>query len=191
MICPSPCPPAEKVTLRLANPSDIPALYELNQSAMLHYAQKVGIPPLLLPALQEKEAELAAAISESYYFLAEEAKSKALLGAVRLTLKPWLEFTPEEQLTLPHVSGDHIVGYFTRFAVAEASQQRGVGSQLYESLLNQAYSLNLSWLFLHTAISNKSLVNFYQRRGFNLLLQSQKSGYDRGFFAKVLSPIRH
>ena len=78
------------------------------------------------------------------------------------------------------------IAYFARFAVWDTWRSLGIGNYLLSHCESFARSTSCSHMLLHTALSNKGMVAYYEAHGFKLLSSDQSRGYDRGLFAKRL-----
>lgn len=153
------------ITFRQAIPADSAELLKLIQWAMQVYAAKSGITTPL-DAFSETVSDLEQHIARDHVIVAEHKHS--LIGTVRL-----VRLSPDR-------------AYFTRFAVHPHLQQTGVGRLLYQAA--EAWLLGQSFrtVELHTALTNETLVTFYQSRGFVLAETDTSRGYPRGLFRKAL-----
>lgn len=152
--------------IRQAVAEDAPELYNLIQHAMAVYAQNSNIKGQL-DSQKESLEELQKHIAQEYVLVA--LQNDHPVGTVRL------------------VRIDAATAYFSRFAVLPHFRKTGVGHKLYQEaekwLLDQGYHK----VVLHTALSNRDLVSFYEARGFYLQQTSFDRGYPRGKFCKNLA----
>lgn len=154
-----------EITIRRAVPAEAAELLALIRSAMAVYARHSGIETPLDAEL-ETVADLCVHIVQDHVLVAEQAGR--LIGTVRL------------------VRQDHDTAWFTRFAVSPDRQRAGVGQMLFQAAENNLRQSGCRQILLHTALSNQSLVAFYQTRGFELVDTSHERGYPRGLFLKQL-----
>lgn len=154
-----------EIAIRPAVLADCTELVHLIQLAMRDYAEKSGITSPL-DALAETEQDMADQIEHQTVLVAEHKGH--LIGTVRLV----------------RISADH--AYFSRFAVHPHLQQTGVGRLIYQAAESCLISAGYRQVDLHTALTNISLVNFYQSRGFQLIQTDHSRGYPRGLFRKAL-----
>lgn len=155
------------VIIRQATADDVDALYTLIHEAMQVYALQSGITRPL-DALCETKETLKNHIQKDHVLVA--VREGQLIGTVRL------------------VRHGVRTAYFSRFAVLPHLRQTGVGKKLYATAEQWLYQQHFDYVVLHTALSNETLVAFYQARGFHLMHTTFDRGYARGTFAKALSP---
>ncbi|NCA99643.1 MAG: GNAT family N-acetyltransferase [Clostridia bacterium] len=153
------------IIFRQAVPADSTELLKLIQWAMQVYAAKSGITTPL-DAFSETVFDLEQQIARDHVIVAEH--KHALIGTVRLVRR-----SPDQ-------------AYFTRFAVHPHLQQTGVGRLLFQAAEAWLLQNGFSIVELHTALTNETLVNFYQSRGFVLVETDSSRGYPRGLFRKIL-----
>lgn len=154
-----------EITFRQAVLSDSSELLRLIQWAMQVYAAKSGITTPL-DAFSETVPDLEQQIAHDHVIVAEHKHT--LIGTVRL-----VRLSPDR-------------AYFTRFAVHPHLQQTGVGRLLYQTAEAWLLSHGFRMVELHTALTNETLVSFYQSRGFILVETDTSRGYPRGLFRKAL-----
>ncbi len=155
----------KELILRQARPEEAGQLHQLISQAMAFYAQKSGIKTPL-DSEQESVSDLAVHIQHDMVLVAEAEGQ--LVGTVRL------------------VRQNKDTAWFTRFAVLPQKQRGGIGRQLLDKATDLLRQAGCRQLLLHTALSNRQLVKFYQSRGFSLLHTSHERGYPRGLFLKWL-----
>ena len=64
-------------------------------------------------------------------------------------------------------------------------QHQGLGTQLFDYLIQQLQTLSLNTIFIEVRASNKSTLLFYQKLGFKVI-DSRKKYYSNGEDAKIL-----
>ena len=64
-------------------------------------------------------------------------------------------------------------------------QHQGLGTQLFDYLIQQLQALSLNTIFIEVRASNKSTLLFYQKLGFKVI-DSRKKYYSNGEDAKIL-----
>ena len=64
-------------------------------------------------------------------------------------------------------------------------QHQGLGTQLFDYLIQQLQTLSLNTIFIEVRASNKSTLLFYQKLGFKAI-DSRKKYYSNGEDAKIL-----
>lgn len=154
-----------KIQIRPAVLADSAEILTLVSWAMQVYAQKSGITAPL-DAFAETVQDHERTIRDHYVLVAEHRGH--LIGTVRL------------------IRLDRERAYFSRFAVHPHLQQTGVGKLLYQAAEDYLRQQRYQSIELHTALSNESLVSFYQSRGFHLQETDNSRGYARGLFVKSL-----
>jgi ribosomal protein S18 acetylase RimI-like enzyme len=154
-----------ELIIRRADEADGPELLALIRIAMAVYARNSGISAVLESQLETLD-DLLAHIRSDVVFVAE--RRGRLVGTVRL------------------VCGEDGSAYFCRFAVLPDVQRGGVGKEIYRTAENYLRSQGIRTVRLHTALTNKPLLAFYEARGFRLIEESTGRGYSRGTFQKVL-----
>jgi len=172
--------------VRSAVPSDASGIHRIVSESMKIYRTASGIKREQLDASSETAADVAAAMLSIPVFVAVGSDGR-IVGSVRLPGKKISEFgVPglSEMLGLPP---GETVGYFSRFAVHEDMQGLGIGRLLYLRAEETARKSGYRYILLHTALTNTTMVSFYERRGFRLLCQDLSRGYPRGLFGKKLS----
>lgn len=157
--------PAETL-IRRAVESDAAELLELIRIAMAVYARNSEIGTLLDSQLETQD-ELLAHVRADHVLVAE--RRGKLVGTVRLVHR-----------------ADSDVAYFSRFAVLPSLHLSGVGKLLYTAAEDWLRDQGVRIIRLHTALTNKQLVAFYQARGFQLIETKTTRGYPRGLFQKML-----
>lgn len=151
--------------IRPATQADIPAIAEITHQAFQLYAAQVGIPSAI-SALKETEADVARALEEKHVLVAET--NGEIVGSVR------------------YESLGGGLGYLSRFGVAPALQQSGVGGLLIEAVAEGCRALGLSAVALHTGAKVAHLVQFYYRSGYYIHSTTQDRGYVRALFLREL-----
>lgn len=195
------------VMIREAIPADAPELHRVVSEAMELYRIASGIPCGRLDAASETIADVRNAIGSVPVFVAV-LPDGSIAGSVRLIGKSIREITGSDSYEeLGHEPDSHVgklghgpdsnagklgagpdsnAGYFSRFAVHEDLQGLGIGSLLYRAAERQAIELHYSHLFLNTSLANRTMVSFYEKRGFVLIETDLSRGYPRGLFCKCI-----
>jgi ribosomal protein S18 acetylase RimI-like enzyme len=155
------------INIRQAVPTDAPELLSLIRAAMAVYARRSGITTPLESQL-ETEDDLLAHIATDHVLVAVHCGR--LTGTVRL------------------VRCSDGSACFSRFAVLPHFERSGVGGMVYQAAEDWLKSAAIRTVRLHTALTNKALVAFYEARGFCLEKTSAERGYPRGTFRKDLIP---
>ena len=73
--------------------------------------------------------------------------------------------------------------YISRFAVEEKYRKTGLGIDLITKAIDLARGKGTDLILLHSAASNENMVDFYGKRGFDLIDSENSRGYMRGLFA--------
>lgn len=73
--------------------------------------------------------------------------------------------------------------YISRFAVKQSFRKTGIGIDLMARALDIARESDAKSVILHSAATNKGMVDFYGNRGFELIDSENSRGYMRGLFA--------
>lgn len=154
------------IHIRPAVAADGPELLSLIRIAMAVYTRNSGISEVL-ESQRETLDELLIHLRTDHVLVAEHRGR--LIGTVRL------------------IRSEPDAAYFSRFAVQTALQQTGVGKMLYQAAEAWLRSQGIRYIRLHTALTNRPLVNFYQARGFRLRETRTDRGYPRGLFEKDLA----
>ena len=76
--------------------------------------------------------------------------------------------------------------YISRFSVEEKYRKTGLGIDLMAKAIELARNAGADCILLHSAATNKNMVEFYAKRGFDLLDSENSRGYMRGLFANKL-----
>ena len=175
------------VIIRDAVPEDAPELHRVVSEAMELYRLASGIPCGKLDAGSETVANVREAISSVPVFVAV-LPDGSIAGSVRLIDKNIRELSDAASALCGKFSlkpGSR-VGYFSRFAVHADLQGLGIGSLLYRAAEERAAELHYSHLMLNTSLANRTMVSFYEKRGFVLIETDLSRGYPRGLFCKHL-----
>ncbi|MEO1918066.1 MAG: ribosomal protein S18-alanine N-acetyltransferase [Candidatus Thioglobus sp.] len=91
---------------------------------------------------------------------------------------------------------EQVLGYFVatyspnsvdllNICIHPEHQHQGLGTQLFDYLIQQLQALSLNTIFIEVRASNKSALLFYQKLGFNVI-DSRKKYYSNGEDAKIL-----
>ena len=174
------------VRIREAVPEDAPELYRVISEAMELYRIASGIPCGKLDAGLETVGDVREAIASVPVFVAV-LPDGSIAGSVRLIGKRAGELADPGLYAKLSLGSDSNVGYFSRFAVHEDLQGLGIGSLLYRAAEERAKDLHYSHLLLNTSLANRTMVSFYERRGFVLMDTDLSKGYPRGLFCKRIA----
>ncbi len=174
------------VRIREAVPEDAPELYRVVSEAMELYRIASGIPCGKLDAGSETVTDVRDAIISVPVFVAV-LPDGSIAGSVRLIEKNIRELSDSGLCGELSLGPESHVGYFSRFAVHEDLQGLGIGSLLYRAAEEKARDLHYSHLLLNTSLANRTMVSFYEKRGFDLIGTDHSRGYPRGLFCKHIS----
>ncbi|MBR3058051.1 MAG: GNAT family N-acetyltransferase [Clostridiales bacterium] len=173
----------ELIHVRVARYDEAEIICKLVHESMAHYCRDAGIPNDYIEATTEAVDVVRDAIASGVVFVALNEEEK-ILGTCRLYIRPKREFSS----ALPGSSGKYSsrIAYFARFSVWDEWRSKGIGNFLLSYCEKIAIQTGCSHILLHTAISNKNMVQYYQTRGFEIISSDQSRGYDRGLFSKKL-----
>ena len=149
--------------VRQAVEDDIPQIIEVAKEAFAAYRENAGIIDLVGP------------LQESYEDLKQELETKLVLVAIlngQLVGSVRVQINPDN------------TAYLSRFGVAVANQNNGVGKVLMNAVDNAMAQLGVKSLYLHTASRLFSLVRFYYGRGFYIESTTKERGYIRAMLCK-------
>ena len=166
---------------RTANENDAPAISQLLHSAMITYCANSGVCASMLEAMIEDIAAVTDRIRTSHcfcYFSGNRAVATITLSELTTPLK--LSFSDKTEHYLSQFSK---VGYISRFAVSEDLRNEGLGIDLISRTTAFAREHGLEAVLLHSAVSNRTMVEFYCNRGFVLIDHENSRGYPRGLFS--------
>jgi len=173
------------ISVRAACPEDAKAIHRVVSLSMQVYCRNAGIPADKLDANSETVDDIREAILSVPFFAAINSNG-SIVGSVRLLFKKVSSFGIPELPGRLSLSPDDFVPYFSRFAVQEDVQGLGIGSLLYLAAEKEARDRHSTHILLHTAICNRVMVSFYEKRGFVLLFEDSSRGYPRGLFCKAV-----
>ncbi len=171
------------IHVRTARLSEAPTILNLVRESMSSYCKDSGIPDSYIEATSESLETVEDAISSGVVFVAL-SDGDDILGTCRLYIRPRREFT--EDLSSAKGKLSSRLAYFARFAVWDTWRSRGIGNYLLSHCETFAKETHCSHILLHTALSNKGMVSYYNARGFSLLTSDSSRGYERGLFGKRL-----
>jgi len=173
------------ITVRGACLDDAEQIHRVVYESMQIYCSNSGIARDKLDASFETIENIRSAITASPFFVAVKPDG-TIVGSARLLPKQISDFAVPELAGLLALGQDDIVSYFSRFAVKEDLQGLGIGSLLYQAAQTAAMQTQSKGILLHTALLNRIMVSFYEKRGFTLLFEDPSRGYPRGLFGKKL-----
>lgn len=173
----------KELELRLATAEDAGPVRDLVRSAMRHYREESGIVNDTLESLSESVESVRHRIEKNKCLCLFDGDRP--LGTITMSLctTPMkYSFSKKSSNFLAHYTS---CGYISRFAVADEVRKTGLGSRLMDEVLTFPEAENV--VILHTAVSNKSMCEFYASKGFVLVDSENSRGYERGLFALIKS----
>jgi predicted N-acetyltransferase YhbS len=173
------------IMVRRARLDEAEQIHRVVSESMQVYCSNSGITRDRLDASFETIENIQSAISSVLFFVAVN-QGGTIVGSVRLLPKKISDFEIPELAGILSLDQADKVSYFSRFAVKEDRQGLGIGSLLYEAAHAAAIESHSTAIILHTALLNRIMVSFYEKRGFTLLLEDSSRGYQRGLFGKKI-----
>ena len=171
----------DQLQLRLATAGDAGSVRDLVRSAMVHYREESGIVNDTLESLSESvESVRHRIVKNKCLCLFNGDRPLGTITLSRCTTPMKYSFSKKSSNFLAHYTS---CGYISRFAVADEVRKTGLGSRLMDEALELPESADL--VILHTAVSNKSMCEFYASKGFILVDSENSRGYERGLFALI------
>ena len=167
--------------IRTASVIDAPEVSRLLRSAMLTYCADSGISSTLLEAMTESVDSVADRILRQTCLIA--VLDGKIIGTVciKTVSNPLVySFSDKTYGFLKTVSSSC---YISRFAVAEEYRKTGIGIDLITRAMDYAKASGSDTVLLHSAANNTRMVDFYAKRGFDLIDFENSRGYMRGLFA--------
>ena len=156
---------SEMITVRRAFPDEDDQIHRVVCESMQIYCSNSGIASDKLDASFETIDTIRSAISAVPFFVAVNTGG-TIVGSVRLLPKQISDFAVPELAGLLALGREDNVSYFSRFAVKEDLQGLGIGSLLYKAAQTAAIESHSTGILLHTALLNRIMVSFYEKRGF-------------------------
>jgi GNAT superfamily N-acetyltransferase len=177
----------KKPEIRIANVNDAEGVSRLLKSAMLTYCADSGISSSMLEAMTESVESVADRISRQTCLIAEcDGK---IVGSICLKDCPNPLVYNFSDKTLGFLQEIKKCSYISRFAVLENYRKTGLGIDLITKAMDMAKESGADCVLLHSAASNKNMVEFYGKRGFDLIDSESSRGYMRGLFASSLNSL--
>ena len=174
--------------IRIANVNDAQGVSRLLRSAMLTYCADSGISSSMLEAMTESVESVADRISRQTCLIAES--DGTIVGSICVKDCPNPLVYSFSDKTYEFLTGIGKCSYISRFAVLENYRKTGLGIDLITKAIDIAKESGADSVLLHSAASNKNMVEFYGKRGFNLIDSENSRGYMRGLFANNLDSFR-
>lgn len=151
-----------------AQKEDIESILKITHDAFLIYKHELDVDTPL-KALSETEKDILIDINENNVYVVKSKLDNSLLGAIRFKL----------------ISEN--LAYIYRFAVNPTAHNTGVGTMLFEKVINECKGLNISAICLHTNLKYDKLVRYYYGKQFYVHSTSTTKGYMRALFVKELN----
>ncbi len=171
-------------TFRIADVSDAPELSRLLKCAMKTYCEGSGISEAMLEAMNEDTATIEDRIRRCTCLCCLDGND--IVGTITFNTVDTPQKLSFSDKTLNYLSGFSKVGYISRFAVREDLRNSGLGIELVNRAVELAVKEDCGAVLLHSSATNKSMVEFYRKRGFRLIDHEDSRGYDRGLFSNSL-----
>ncbi|MCR4702301.1 MAG: GNAT family N-acetyltransferase [Saccharofermentans sp.] len=170
-----------KTDIRTAGVSDATGVSRLLRSAMLTYCADSGISSSLLEAMTESIESVADRISKQICLIAVQKDTIVGTICIKECANP-LVYTFSDK-TLEFLQNAGKCFYISRFAVEQRFRKTGLGIDLITRAISLAADAGADCILLHSAASNVNMVDFYGKRGFELIDSENSRGYMRGLFA--------
>ena len=171
--------------IRIANVSDAEGVSRLLKSAMLTYCADSGISSSMLEALTESIESVADRISRQTCLIA--VQDGEIVGSICIKDIPNPLVYSFSDKTYKYLENAGHCSYISRFAVKESYRKTGLGIDLITRAVELSKEKGYRFALLHSAASNKNMVDFYGKRGFDLIDFEESRGYMRGLFANKIS----
>ena len=173
--------------IRIANVSDAEGVSRLLRSAMLTYCADSGISASMLEAMTESVESVADRISRQTCLIA--VSGGEIVGSICIKECPNPLVYSFSDTTYDFLKSIKKCSYISRFAVLENYRKTGLGIDLITRAIEMAKESGTDSVLLHSAASNKNMVEFYGKRGFDLIDSENSRGYMRGLFANNLNSL--
>ncbi|MBO4928582.1 MAG: GNAT family N-acetyltransferase [Clostridiales bacterium] len=174
------------IHVRTARFGEEETILRLVHESMSSYCRDSGIPDSFIEATFESAETVRDAISSGVVFVALNDEEE-ILGTCRLYIRPRRELDDEIANAISGFSSR--IAYFARFSVWDKWRSQGIGNYLLSYCERVARLTHCSHILLHTALSNKGMVAYYEAHGFQILASDDRRGYERGLFGKKLAPL--
>jgi len=167
--------------IRQAGVYDAQGVSRLLRSAMLTYCADSGISSSMLEAMTESVESVAGRIKRQTCLIA--VKDGEIVGTICIKECPNPLVYSFSNKTYEYLKDAGKCSYISRFAVEEKYRKTGLGIDLISKAIDQARGSGIDLILLHSAASNSNMVEFYGKRGFDLIDSENSRGYMRGLFA--------
>ena len=168
---------------RLENRDTNTVLKAISAAAEI-YCTNSGIAKSQIEAGKESPQTIQNLFCSSLFYGAEQ--NSQIAGTIRLTFPSVSELLSFETYRALNIDTNDMCSYISRFYVNPDMHGSGIGSQLVSFAENKARKEKAVGIFLHSAVSNKEMLSFYQKRGFRVVASENTRGYERGIFYKDL-----
>ena len=170
--------------IRTACVNDAAEVSRLLRSAMLTYCADSGISSSMLEAMTESIESVADRISRQTCLVA--VCDGKIVGSICIKKvdNPLVYTFSDKTLSFLEKAGPSY--YISRFAVIQSYRKTGLGIDLITKALDIARDAGTKCVLLHSAATNRNMVEFYGKRGFKLIDSENSRGYMRGLFANCL-----
>ena len=168
--------------IRIASVTDAPEVSRLLRSAMLTYCADSGISSSMLEAMTESIESVADRISRQTCLVAETGGK--IVGSICIKECPNPLVYNFSDKTYEYLKDMGKSFYISRFAVLEKFRKTGLGIDLMTRAVDLAREKGAECILRHSAATNKNRVEFYGKRGFELIDSENSRGYMRGLFAR-------
>ena len=173
--------------IRIAGVSDASEVSRLLKSAMLTYCADSGISSSMLEALTESVESVADRITRQTCLVADIDGKLVGTICIKEVPNPMVYTFSDKTCVFLQSAGKSF--YILRFAVLEKFRKTGLGIDLISKAVEIAREADATCVLLHSAASNKNMVEFYAKRGFELIDSENSRGYMRGLFANSLDSL--
>ncbi len=170
--------------IRIAGISDAAEVSRLLKSAMLTYCADSGISSSMLEAMTESIESVADRISRQTCLVA--VSDGKIVGSICIKKvdNPLVYNFSDKTFGFLEKAG--LSYYISRFAVIQNYRKTGLGIDLITKALDIAREAGADCVLLHSAATNRNMVEFYGKRGFKLIDSENSRGYMRGLFANQI-----
>jgi len=173
--------------IRTADVSDAAEVSRLLRSAMLTYCADSGISSSMLEAMTESVESVADRISRQTCLVA--VSNGKIVGTICIKKAENPLVYSFSGKTYDYLENAGPSFYISRFAVIQRFRKTGLGIDLMTKALCIAREAGARSVLLHSAATNKNMVEFYGKRGFELIDSERSRGYMRGLFVNRLDRL--
>lgn len=170
-----------KPEIRIAGISDAAEVSCLLKGAMLTYCADSGISSSMLEAMTESIESVADRILKQTCLVAESDGKIVGTICIKPVSNPLVYCFSDRSFEFLEKAGPSY--YISRFAVKQPFRKTGLGIDLITRALDIAHEAGADCVLLHSAATNRNMVDFYGKRGFELIDSENSRGYMRGLFA--------